>query len=54
MRAIPFRQRLYSVEELFELFCAAGMSLEAVLDETGTPSSPTEEQPEIFVLASRD
>jgi SAM-dependent methyltransferase len=54
MRAIPFRQRLYSVEELFELFCAVGMSLEAVLDDAGLPSAPTEEQPEIFVLASRD
>jgi SAM-dependent methyltransferase len=54
VRAIPFRQRLYSLEELFELLCAVGMSLEAVLDDTGLPSAPTEKQPEIFVLASRD
>lgn len=54
MRAIPFRQRLYSIEELFELLCAVGMSLEAVLDDTGVPSAPTEKQPEIFVLASRN
>jgi SAM-dependent methyltransferase len=54
MREIPFRQRLYSVEELFELFCSVGMSLEAILDATGLPSAPTEEQPEIFVLASRN
>jgi len=54
MREIPFRQRLYSVEELFELFCAVGMSLEAVLDDTGLPSAPTEEQAEIFVLAGRN
>lgn len=54
MREIPFRQRLYSVEELFELFCAVGMSLEAVLDDTGLPSAPTEEQSEIFVVARRN
>jgi hypothetical protein len=53
MRAIPFRQRLYSVEELFEILCAVGMSLEAILDDTGLPSAPTEDQPAIFVLARR-
>lgn len=54
MREIPFRQRLYSIEELFEIFCAVGMSLEAVLDDTGLPSTPSKGQPEIFVLASRN
>jgi SAM-dependent methyltransferase len=54
MESIPFRQRLYSVEELFELFCSVSMSLEAVLDETGNPGAPTEDQPEIFVVARRD
>lgn len=54
MESIPFRQRLYSVEELFELFGAVGMSLEAVFDETGSGSTLTESQAEIFVVASRD
>jgi len=53
MRSIPFRQRLYSIEELFELFCSVGMSLEAVLDETGGQSVLTEAQETIFVVARR-
>ena len=51
---VPFRQRLYSVPELFELFASVGMSLEAVLDAAALPCTPTAEQEEIFVVARRD
>jgi SAM-dependent methyltransferase len=53
LRPIAFRQRLYGVEELRDLFASVGMALSAVLDAAGEPFEPTAEDPEIFVLARK-
>jgi SAM-dependent methyltransferase len=45
---IPFRQRLYSVDELGELYDSVGMSLANVFRGNGKPRPPKDTQFEIF------
>src|ERR1044072_5169960 len=45
---IPFRQRLYSVEELEQLYGSVGMSLANVCRGSGKPRNPRDNQFEIF------
>jgi SAM-dependent methyltransferase len=45
---IPFRQRLYSVEELEQLYGSVGMSLANVYRGSGKPRKPRDNQFEIF------
>ncbi len=46
---IPFRQRLYSVDELTELYSSVGMTLANVFRGTGKPRPPKDSQFELFV-----
>ncbi len=46
---IPFRQRLYSVDELAELYESVGMTLANVFRGTGKPRPPKDSQFELFV-----
>lgn len=46
---IPFRQRLYSVEELTEIYASVGMELAGVFRGTGKPRPPKDNQFEVFV-----
>jgi SAM-dependent methyltransferase len=46
---IPFRQRLYSVEELGEIYESVGMALADVYRGSGKPRKPRDNQFEIFV-----
>lgn len=46
---IPFRQRLYSVEELGEIYETVGMALENVFRGSGKPRPPKDNQYEVFV-----
>jgi SAM-dependent methyltransferase len=48
---VPFRRRIYSVEELAQSFEAVGMELVDVFDEGGSPCAPTDRQQQIFVEA---
>lgn len=48
---VPFQRRLYSVEELAEIFEAVGLRLANVFDEHGEPCAPTDVQREIYVEA---
>ena len=47
--AIPFRQRLYSVEELAGLYESVGMRLANTFSGGGKPRVPKPNQYEIFV-----
>lgn len=53
-KRIEFRQRLYEVDELRELYASVGMSLDRVFHGNGRPKEPTEAQFEIFVSARKD
>jgi SAM-dependent methyltransferase len=46
---IPFRQRLYSVDELTEIYDSVGMSLAGVFRGNGKPRPPKDSQFEVFV-----
>jgi SAM-dependent methyltransferase len=46
---IPFRQRLYSVEELGEIYGSVGMELAGVFRGNGKPRPPKDSQFEVFV-----
>jgi SAM-dependent methyltransferase len=46
---IPFRQRLYSVDELTELYESVGMNLANVFRGNGKPRPPKDTQFEVFV-----
>jgi SAM-dependent methyltransferase len=48
-KPIPFRQRLYSVEELEEIYGSVGMSLANVFRGNGKPRPPKDTQFEVFV-----
>ncbi len=52
-KRIEFRQRLYSVEELRDLYASVGMTLERVFHGNGRPKEPTEAQFEVFVAARK-
>src|SRR3954454_8320720 len=45
---IPFRQRLYSVEELTEIYASVGMEFAGPSRETGKPRPPKDSQFEVF------
>lgn len=47
----PFQRRLYTVEELSEVFGSMGLRLTDVFDEQGRPCVPTDAQQEIYVEA---
>jgi len=49
LKPIEFRQRLYSVEELKELYGSVGMEVTNVLHGNGRPREPSHSQYEIFV-----
>jgi SAM-dependent methyltransferase len=46
---IPFRQRLYSVDELGEAYASVGMELAGVFRGNGKPRPPKDSQFEVFV-----
>lgn len=47
----PFQRRLYTVEELAQIFESVGLRLAGVFDEHGAPCAPTDAQQEIYVEA---
>jgi SAM-dependent methyltransferase len=53
-KRIEFRQRLYTVDELREIYTSVGMTLERVFHGNGRPKEPTDAQFEIFVSARKD
>jgi SAM-dependent methyltransferase len=50
---VPFQRRLYTVEELAEIFQSVGLLLADVFDEDGAPCAPTDLQQEIYVEARK-
>ena len=52
-KRIEFRQRLYTVDELGEIYASVGMTLERVFHGNGRPKEPTENQFEIFAAARK-
>jgi SAM-dependent methyltransferase len=52
-KRIEFRQRLYTVDELRDLYDSVGMTLERVFHGNGRPKEPTDSQFEIFVGARK-
>lgn len=52
-KRIEFRQRLYGVDELRELYASVGMELERVFHGNGRPKEPTASQFEIFAAAEK-
>lgn len=52
-KRIEFRQRLYDVDELREIYDSVGMTLERVFHGNGRPKEPTESQFEIFASARK-
>jgi SAM-dependent methyltransferase len=50
---IPFRQRLYSVDELTEIYRSVGMELAGVFRGNGKPRPPKDTQFEVFVAARK-
>jgi hypothetical protein len=51
---VGFRQRLYTVEELREIYASVGMTLEGVFDAGGEPTEASPEEPEVLVVARKD
>lgn len=54
LKGIEFRQRLYTVDELREVYASVGLTLERSFHGNGRPKEPTEAQFEIFVSAVKD
>ena len=52
-KRIEFRQRLYTVEELGEIYASVGMTLDRVFHGNGRPKDPTDSQFEIFAAARK-
>ncbi|HEX7280177.1 MAG TPA: class I SAM-dependent methyltransferase [Solirubrobacterales bacterium] len=52
-KRIEFRQRLYDVDELREIYASVGMTFERVFHGNGRPKEPTEAQFEIFASARK-
>lgn len=52
-KRIEFRQRLYTVEELRDIYASVGMNLERVFHGNGRPKEPTDSQFEIFAAARK-
>jgi SAM-dependent methyltransferase len=53
-KRIEFRQRLYDVDELREIYASVGMTFDRVFHGNGRPKEPTEAQFEIFASAKKD
>lgn len=51
---IPFRQRLYSAEELAEIYTSVGMRLANTFSGSGKPRKPKPNQFEIFIEGRKD
>ncbi len=52
-KRIEFRQRLYEVDELRDIYTSVGMTLDRVFHGNGRPKEPTEAQFEIFASAQK-
>lgn len=52
-KRIEFRQRLYAVDELREIYASVGMTLDRVFHGNGRPKEPTDSQFEIFAAARK-
>ncbi len=52
-KRIEFRQRLYEVDELRDIYKSVGMTLDRVFHGNGRPKGPTEAQFEIFASARK-
>ncbi len=48
VKPIPFRQRLYSAEELTEIYASVGMEFSGAFRGTGKPRPPKDSQFEVF------
>jgi SAM-dependent methyltransferase len=48
---VPFQRRLYTIEELAEIFDSVGLRLADVFDEHGAPCAPSDVQQELYVEA---
>jgi 2-polyprenyl-3-methyl-5-hydroxy-6-metoxy-1,4-benzoquinol methylase len=53
LKGIEFRQRLYTVDELREIYASVEMSLETVFHGSGKPRQPSPSQFEIFASARK-
>jgi SAM-dependent methyltransferase len=53
LKPIQFRQRLYTTDELREIYDSVGMSLATLFHGSGKPREPTHKQFEIFVEARK-
>jgi SAM-dependent methyltransferase len=53
-KRIEFRQRLYTVDELQEIYAAVGMAVDRVFHGNGRPKDPTDAQFEIFASATKN
>lgn len=53
-KRIEFRQRLYTIDELRDIYASVGMTLEKAWHGNGRPKEPTESQFEVFVTATKD
>ncbi len=53
-KRIEFRQRLYAVDELRDIYASVDMTFERVFHGNGRPKEPTEAQFEIFVTATKN
>jgi SAM-dependent methyltransferase len=54
LSGIEFRQRLYTVDELRDIYAAVGMTLEGVFHGNGRPREPKVSQFEIFCVARKN
>jgi 2-polyprenyl-3-methyl-5-hydroxy-6-metoxy-1,4-benzoquinol methylase len=52
-KRIEFRQRLYTVDELREIYDSVGMTFERAFHGNGRPKEPTDSQFEIFAAARK-
>lgn len=52
-KRIEFRQRLYTVDELRDIYDSVGMTLDRVFHGNGRPKEPTDAQFEIFASARK-
>jgi hypothetical protein len=53
LKGIEFRQRLYTVDELKEIYASVGMEVAGVFHGSGKRREPTAAQFEIFVEARK-
>jgi SAM-dependent methyltransferase len=53
LKPIPFRKRLYSVDELSEIYASVGMELTNTFRGNGRPGRPRDNQYEVFVQATK-